>query len=119
MAYTSSDAINRCASLGAQFIDHFNNIMDADGKNDPDFNHHTKEMNNWFNDVQNIRLKPKSLKLNTEQLIDWFFTAGSSIDVLVKEEYQEIYSDFIAKLLTNKNKYVSDILIETIEENEK
>lgn len=117
MAYNRSDAINRCADLGEQFISHFNKIMDAGDINDPDFIHHCTEMDAWLNKVRKITLKPKNKTLNTELLVDWFFTAGSSIDIIVsKEEYQDIYSSFITKLLVDKHKKVSDALIETLKE---
>ena len=48
MAYNRSDAINRCADLGEQFISHFNKIMDAGDINDPDFIHHCTEMDAWY-----------------------------------------------------------------------
>lgn len=121
MSYNRSDAIDRCANLGKQFINHFIKVMNAGGIKDPDFIHHCDtEMAAWFNDVKEITLKPKSKLLSSDQLMDWFFTKGSSIDILLKddnEKYQDIYSSFIAKLLADKNKKISIALIEAIKEN--
>lgn len=117
MAYSRSDAIDRCASLGKQFIKHFIKIMDAGGINDPDFIHHCDiEMFSWLNEVKNIRLKPKNKALNSEYLMDWFFTTGSSIDVVIPESYEDVYSLFVVKLLADKTKKVSVALTEAINE---
>ena len=119
MAYHRSDAIDRCANLGKQFIEHFNKIMTAGGLEDPDFIHHCDaEMATWLNDVRNITLKPKNKRLNSEYLMDWFFTIGSSIDIIIPDEYESIYSNFVAKLLADKNKKVSVALAEAINESE-
>lgn len=118
MAYRRSDAIDRCANLGKQFVEHFTKIMDAGGITDPDFKHHCSEMTAWLDFVRKITLKPSNKLLNTEYLMDWFFTMGSSIDIIVPEKYESIYSSFVAKLLANRDKKVSDALAESIKENQ-
>lgn len=118
MAYHRSDAIDRCANLGKQFVEHFIKIMDAGGIIDPDFKHHCSEMTIWLDFVRKITLKPSNKLLNTEYLMDWFFTIGSSIDIIVPEKYESIYSIFVAKLLADKDKKVSDAFAESIKENQ-
>lgn len=118
MSYSRSDAIDRCASLGKQFVKHFIKVMDLGDINDPDFIHHCDvEMAAWLNDVKSIRLKSNNKPLNSEYLMDWFFTIGSSIDVIIPEIYEDIYSDFIIILLANKDIKISDALIEAINKN--
>lgn len=102
MSYHRSDAIDKCVSLGECFIDYFNKIMNADGLNDPNFDHHCSEMSSWFNTVNRITLKPKNKLINSEYLMDWFFTCGSSIDIIIPDKFEIIYSDFVSKLLANR-----------------
>lgn len=117
MSYNRSDAVSRCAELGEQFVEHFIKVMKAGGENDPDFIHHCDiEMQNWYNKVRTITLKPKKKLLNSDALMDWFFTLGSNIDIIIPEEYEDVYSLFVAKLLSDKNKKVSSALIEAIHE---
>lgn len=73
MAYDRSDAINRCAKVGKQFVNHFNKVMASGGMNDPDFIYHCDaEMASWLDDVRKIVLKYNHKRLNSEQLMDWF-----------------------------------------------
>ena len=102
MSYYRSDAIDKCASLGERFIEHFNKIMNTGGLNDPNFVHHCSEMSSWFNVVNHITLKPKNKLINSEYLMDWFFTIGSSIDIIISDEFEMVYSDFVSKLLANR-----------------
>lgn len=100
MAYERNDAIERCANLGKQFIEHFKKVVDG-GVNDDDFGHHCNEMQVWYNDVKNIVLKYNKKKITNSQLIDWFFTIGSSVEYILDDKYVDFYEDFIIILLNN------------------
>lgn len=111
MAYERQDAINRCASLGEKFIEHFKKIY-----NEPNIqavNHWCNEMQGWLNTVREIVLKQSKKVLSYSQLVDWFFTKGSSIEILFSEnsDLEDKYNEFIWKII--KNNY--DVK-ETIEE---
>lgn len=41
---------------------------------------------------------------------------GSSIEIIITNGYEDIYSNFVVKLLADKNKKVSVALIEAINE---
>ena len=42
-------------------------------------------------------------RISRTQLIDWFFTYGSSVEILFDDEDQERYEEFIFELLRNNN----------------
>lgn len=76
MAYSRTDAMDRCQSLGKQFLAHFNKIY-----NDPSSEsreHWETEMDNWWNQVKNIVLKQNNRRLSVSNLHDWFFSAGQN-----------------------------------------
>lgn len=115
MAYERSKAIDRCASLGNQFIKHFIKVY-AGGINDRDFEHHCHEMQTWYDEVRDIVLKPKSKQISRTQLIDWFFTAGSTIEVKFKEdEVGDMYEELVLRLVSSRDS-VSDIMLELLSE---
>ena len=101
MAYERPDAIDHCASIGKLFIEHFHKLMNEPVNSD-DFDHHCNEMQSWFNDVKKIVLKYNKKLISNTQLIDWFFTIGSSIEYIIDEPYQDIYEKFIIKLLQDR-----------------
>lgn len=115
MAYDRSYIIDKCYSLGIQFIKHFKKVYSL-GINDKDFKHHCQEMQTWYDIVKNMVLKSNNKRINNEQLVDWFFTAGSSIEVLFgNDEAGDIYSELIAELISNKrNNKVVDVLSELL-----
>lgn len=103
MAYDRSDAINRCASLGKKFITHFHKVY-VGGLDDVDFPHHCQEMQTWYEDVRSIRLKSNKKLLTVMNLLDWFFTVGSSIeDYLPEVTEAHCYDEFIDILVDNDN----------------
>lgn len=107
MAYKRTDAIKLCLDLGFEFIDHFHKAI-QDGKTGIDFEHHCKEMDTWWRKIKDIKLKHNNKRLSDEQLIDWFFTAGSDVDTKIEEPYRIIYKQLYAKLL--KDRASSDVL---------
>lgn len=115
MAYERSDAIDRCASLGKRFIEHFIKAY-LEGNSSDDFKHHCQEMQSWFDEVSSIVLKSNKKVISNNQLIDWFFTRGSSVDLLFDDEDMiDIYNEFMIELLSSKRtKRVVDILEELI-----
>lgn len=100
MAMERSDAINRCMELGKKFIEHFDKIMN--NKRSQSVNRWMNEMQGWFDQVDRIILKPKSKKILFTNLIDWFFTVGSSPEEYLNKNIEE-YNDFIIELYKCKN----------------
>lgn len=111
MAYTRTDAIDRCANLGYRFIEHFHKVyLNPDSES---INHWASEMQSWFDNVLKIRLKHNNKKISPSLLIDWFFTVGSSVeDLFPIEKEADMYELFIIKLLNNLN--VKDSLMEVL-----
>ena len=111
MAYERADAIDRCASLGKLFIEHFRKICTS---NDNDTKKHwAKEMQSWLDDVKDIVLKQNKKQITFSQLIDWFFTKGSSVDVIFKDDetLQDNYNEFLKNVSKDFN--VSQALIDS------
>lgn len=71
-----TDAMNRCISLGKQFIEHFDKIY-SDPTNQAN-NHWIKEMCGWWDSVKQIKLKSTNKPILNGELRDWFFTAGAN-----------------------------------------
>ena len=113
MTYERKDAILKCDELGNNFIEHFHKIM-SEGKDLTDFIHHCIEMDAWWNKVKNIVLKPTKKKISKSQLKDWFFEAGSSVEYIIQEEYQETYNELIFALLNDYSISVKDVLVNII-----
>lgn len=109
MTLERNDAIIKCGSLGRQFIEHFHKIVKS-GKSAQDFNHHCSEMQNWWDDVRVIVLKCNKKTISMTQLLDWFLTAGSSVEIIIEEPYQDIYEKFCISLIANPDKKIKDNL---------
>ena len=106
MALSRSDAIITCVPLGKKFIKHFHKLYN--NPNDDSVNHWITEMDAFYKEVKEIRLKPKSKHLLNVQLNDWFFTAGADVkDFMEKdntsEEELEVYDKFCTLLMTGKS----------------
>lgn len=115
MAYERSDAIDRCASLGKEFVEHFHKIYQS-GIKDKDFNHHCQEMQSWYESVSKIVLKSNKKLISNNQLIDWFFTVGSSVEYLFHDEGEiDLYNKFMIILLAQgESKKIVEILQELL-----
>lgn len=101
MAMDKTEAIDRCISLGEQFIKHFRKIMD--NPNSSTINHWMNEMQIWFNKVIAIKLKPNSKHIPFNKLMDWFFTVGADPEDYVSSQYVDDYDTFIIELYKCKN----------------
>lgn len=104
MAMQRNDAIDRCIKLGEKFIEHFHKIYK--NPSDINVNHRAGEMQGWLNSVKKIKLKESKDFILNGDLYDWFYTAGSSPDVIVPEmDHNElkIYDKFVMKCLINNN----------------
>lgn len=114
MAYERADAINRCGNLAIKFIQHFHKAV-KEGKDSDDFHHHCTEMQTWFDTVNKFVLKNNKKRISNNQLIDWFFTNGSSVEYAIEEPYQDLYDNFIIKILANRDKCnIEEILTELL-----
>ena len=101
MAYGRREAVNRCGDLGRQFVSHFIKTMKS--PHSSDFHHHCLEMQTWWNDVSELVLKSTKKKLTKTQLIDWFFTKGSLVEIIIPEEFQNQYKTLIKDLLSGRS----------------
>ena len=113
MANSKADAIIKCNRLGKIFAEHFNKcVEDYLTNNKERLHHHASEMQAWWNDVREDRLKGSNKRISDSKLIDWFFTAGRIYSDLITEEYIPQYRIFVKKLLQNKETSVFTILVE-------
>lgn len=95
MAYERSDAIEHCSTLAKKFVEHFEKIYDE--SNDEPKNHWANEMQSWLDDVRGIVLKGKNKRISFSQLVDWFFTRGSSVELMFEDEgKQDKYDEFLS-----------------------
>lgn len=106
-----SDAIGKCMELGSEFIEHFIKVAD-EGPYNRDFEHHCKEMQTWWNLVKSIQLRYNKKLISNSQLMDWFFSRGSSIEYVIPIKFQDAYEEFCIKLLNDKNKSITDAIKE-------
>ena len=65
MSYPRSEAIDRCASLGEKFIEHFEKSY-IGGIDSEDLKHHCAEMQSWYDAVNRMTIKPRAKMLETE-----------------------------------------------------
>lgn len=113
MALDRDKLIDRCMSLGRKFIDHYHEIYRL-GAEDRDYDHHCGELQGWYASVKDLVFKHNHKKISKTQLIDWFFTRGSSIEELFPEDREaEIYEEFILKILST-DESISEILSELL-----
>lgn len=103
MAMERGDAISNCIGTGKRFIKHFDKIYKE--PNAESVNHWCNEMQTWFNNVIDIKLKENNKKLNNSKIRDWFFTAGAYPEDFIKatDEELDLYDDFCEDLLKTKN----------------
>ena len=112
MALSKSDAIDKCISLGKQFIKHFDKVYN--NSNSRDVEHWLGEMIGWLKTVKSYKLKSTNDYLTDTQLFDWFFTAGANAEDFMRNptlEESKDYSKFITKVLstgTIKKTYIKD-----------
>ena len=100
MAISRVDAIDKCNQLGKMFVEHFHKVV-KEGSYSSTFNHYCREMQAWWDKVKNIRMSDNKKLISTDNLINWFFTAGSDIESIIKDEYQNTYSKLMLLLLSD------------------
>ena len=98
MAMPRKDAIDRCISLGREFVEHFHKVYSE--PNVEAVNHWVGEMRTWYSDVKMIRLKPNNKPLGITMLNDCFFTCGSDPTDIVPMTDEELnkYEQFYIAL---------------------
>ena len=110
MIYSRQDAIDRCASLGLQFIKHFHKAV-KEGIESTDFNYHCAAMQSCYDLVKDMELKSNGKQIHSDNLINWFFTVGSDVETKIEEQYQNTYEQLYLKLLFGRgNSKVETIL---------
>lgn len=109
MALSRRDAIDRCISLGTQFKEHFNKVI-KDTPYSQDYIHHCIEMNAFWTQVKRIRLKGSNKFLSSELLVDWFFSAGGSIEDDIDDS--ELYDKLISIMIYKRDILVKDAMRE-------
>ena len=113
MAISRPDAIHECLSQAAKFIEHFHKVV-KEGITGRDFHHHCKEMEAFWGEVKNLKLKPNSKLISGSQLSDWFFTKGEDVESIVEEPYQDIYEALIVRMQYDRYKPIEDIFTELL-----
>ena len=119
MALSRQDAIDRCMGLGKKFAEHFDKIYNSKDKKLID--HWAKEMDAWWDQVKDIRMKPRSKRIYNVDLLDWFFDAGQlATDFMTSDdifEEREKYEELEYKLL-GREKTVVELIEEMFPINE-
>ena len=103
MALSRTDAMDRCIALGKRFIEHFDKMYHGDKQT---ANHWLSEMDSWYKQVKQIKLKENNKEILKGDLRDWFFTAGANPqDFMTNPDYEELkaYDEFVEKVLTTNN----------------
>lgn len=110
IAYDRSQAVKKCHTLGKQFISHFHKCMkDIYQENNKRLHYHSSEMQAWRDEVKEIKLTYNNKFLSADQLINWFFTAGSDIETAIQDEYTGVYEQLILSLLKDRNSNIYNI----------
>ena len=107
MALNRRDAIDRCISLGIQFKEHFNKVL-KDTPYSENYIHHCIEMDAFWTQVKRIRIKGSNKFLSSELLIDWFFSAGGSIEDDI--DAVDLYDKLISYMLYKRDISVKDAI---------
>lgn len=111
MAINKADLIIKCNRLGKVFIKYFIKCLDdISDQNIERLHHHCKEMQAWWDDVKDDRLKSNNRKLTDTQLIDWFFSAGMIYEDFIPTNDVIKYESFIDILLDNHSQDIYDIM---------
>ena len=107
MAYSRIDAMDRCASLGKEFIIHFDKIYK--NPTDGSLNHWCGEMQAWFDKMDEMKLKSTNKKLTRAKRNDWFYSYGNTWESFFNENETEIstYEEFIDELEKSKSVFDS------------
>ena len=112
MAFSKSEAIDKCIELGEKFIQHFHKLY-REGKNSDCFTHHCSEMQAWLDKCRRFKLKNTNDYLTPINLIDWFFTAGQCVDVdngFNTDKEINTYNTIVIILAADRSINVEDIM---------
>ena len=103
MALTRADCIQACLDNAPVFIEHFHKIFMS--PKDINVNHWCDEMYAKYKKVSELVLKNKNKRISDTQLEDWFFTKGSSVEVLFPDNIneQKTYVKYYKELLRCKD----------------
>lgn len=111
MAFSKSDAIDKCIELGHQFIDHFHKVY-KENQTSYNYIHHCNEMQSWLDECRKILIDTNHCLIGIN-LLDWFFTAGECIDSdtgFIDNNEIEFYNKFILLLALDRNSKIIDVL---------
>lgn len=107
-----SDAIDKCISMGKDFIHAFHYIYTY--PHAESIAQWIAEMQNWWNIVRSIKLDDTRTILTNQQIYDWFLMTGECIEDLLHDAKEILcYDNFVIYLLRTKNlqraidKYIS------------
>lgn len=106
MSISRADALEKCQNLGKKFIQHFDKVYK--NPDSPSKHHWLSEMQAWYQNIKDIKLKGVDKPLLKQQLIDWFFTAQTNAsDYMINPTYAEnqAYEEFYLKLLNGSDIY--------------
>ena len=103
--------VEKCNHLGQIFAKHFVKCMNDISHIDVDsLHHHCKEMQSWWNDVRNDKIKSNNKVLTDTNLKDWFFSAGANYEDYVGYLNVEKYEQFIKALLKDRSQDIYELM---------
>ncbi len=99
MSISYQDASEKCINLGIKFILNFKKICeDPENK---DISKLVNEMNNWYNTINSLKLKPSNKSLSIVNKVDLFFCAGTEpINIIDDIKITSDYDIFIEYLIS-------------------
>ena len=92
LAMSRKDAIDKCIELGEKFLQHFHKCYNSNNKEV--IGHWLGEMSGWYNTVKKYVLKENKKPIPSIDLIDWFFTCGSTPETIVPEMSEDELSAY-------------------------
>lgn len=105
MSHKRTDAMDICMSLGEQFIKHFDKIYNENDEGT--IHHHAEEMQSWVDKVFKLTLKPDGKYIRKDDLMGWFFEAGSNPeDYFTGPDIEielDVYVDFYIDIIKQGN----------------
>lgn len=99
---TRVDAITHCLTLSRKFVECFRQAY-LNFSNFIEFRRNCTEMQNLYREVERIKYKENGRGISKVNLVDWFFTGGSTPEYFLKSDREvDIYNDLIFSLLANR-----------------
>ena len=113
MANNKADTIIKCNRSGRIFAKHFVKCLNDISHIDIDLlHHHCKEMQAWWNDVREDKLKSNNKVLTNTKLIDWFFSGGMVYEDFMSSSQALEYEKFIKALLKDRSQDIYELMCE-------